>query len=298
MKILVLGGSGMLGHKLVQVLGRKHDVRTTVRGTSDEYPPFTDPGRMYSGIDALGDPARLREVFEEFRPELVLNAVGVIKQRKEAADPVRTIGINSLFPHRAAELSAENGARFVTFSTDCVFSGREGNYTEEDTPDASDLYGRSKLLGEVTGEGCLTVRTSIIGRELRGGESLLEWFLSNRGGRVKGFRNVIYSGFPTISLAGIISDLLDRDRLPEGLWHLSSEPVSKYELLRLVRAEWDLDIEIEPSDEPRLDRSLDSDRFRRETGFEPPAWPELVRDMCRDATPYEAWRERTGKTGA
>ncbi|MBV9959025.1 MAG: SDR family NAD(P)-dependent oxidoreductase, partial [Acidobacteria bacterium] len=152
---------------------------------------------------------------------------------------------------------------------------------------------RTKYLGEAKGEGSLTLRTSIIGRELGTAHSLVEWFLSNRGGKVKGFQHAIYSGFPTIVMADIIADLIERHKDLSGLYHVSSEPINKYELLRLMREAYRVEIEIEPETEFRIDRSLDSQKFRAATGFTPDTWPQMIERMAADPTPYEEWRRES-----
>lgn len=199
--------------------------------------------------------------------------------------------LNAIFPHRLAEIAGITGARLINISTDCVFDGKKGNYNEEDLPDATDVYGKSKNLGEVTGNNCLTLRTSIIGRELQTNHSLVEWFLSNRGKKVKGFVNAVYSGFPTIVLADIIAALIENHKNLSGLYHVSSEPINKYELLRLINEAYQAGVEIEPFDDFRIDRSLDSTKFRKETGIFPADWPEMIKRMADDKTPYDEWRK-------
>jgi dTDP-4-dehydrorhamnose reductase len=179
----------------------------------------------------------------------------------------------------------------IHMSTDCVFSGRKGMYAEDDPSDAEDLYGRSKFLGEVGGPGCLTMRTSIIGRELMTSNGLVEWFLGNRGGKARGFRRAIFTGYPTRVLAEIMADVLENHAGLEGVYQVSSQPINKYDLLCRVNEAFDLGIEIEPDDDFACDRSLDSSRFRAATGFRPPSWEEMIRDMAEDPTPYEEWRK-------
>jgi len=176
--------------------------------------------------------------------------------------------------------------------TDCVFSGREGHYTEDDIPDAEDLYGRTKLLGEVNREGCLTIRTSIFGRDFAKQSALLEWFLSNRGGRVRGYVNATYTGFPTQVLARIMGDLIADYPDLSGLYHISSDPVSKYDLLVRIRDAMGLDIKIEPYEGFHCDRSLDSSCFQAETGYPIPDWDEMIAELVQDDTPYDEWREQ------
>lgn len=190
-----------------------------------------------------------------------------------------------------AETAEKINARLINISTDCVFDGEKGFYKEEDISNATDVYGKSKNLGEVMGENCLTLRTSIIGRELQTSHSLVEWFLSNRGKSVKGFLNAIYSGFPTIILADIIADLIENHRNLSGLYHVSAEPINKFELLELINEAYQTDIEIEPFADFKIDRSLDSTKFRNETGFNPLSWREMIKIMADDPTPYDEWRK-------
>jgi dTDP-4-dehydrorhamnose reductase len=291
MKILVFGAGGMLGHKLIQVLSPHAEVWGTLRRGFGDFGRFEilEEERCVSYIDAAGE-ASIRKAVERARPDVVLNAIGVVKQLPTAKDVITTLTINSIFPHRLAQLGEEFGYRLITISTDCVFDGVKGNYSEADTPNAIDLYGKSKNLGEVTSKRSLTLRTSIIGRELSTSHSLVEWFLSNEGGKVKGFRQAIYSGFPTVALANIIRDLIFDHPNLSGLYHVSSDRIDKYELLRLLKEYYKANIDIEPSDDLRIDRSLDSSRFRTEIGFKPAAWPEMVGQMAADPTPYRQWK--------
>lgn len=292
MRVLILGGAGMLGHKLWQVLRERFDTWVTVRSGYPAYARYDlfDPEHTVGGVDVFDFDTVMRAV-ATVHPEVVVNAVGIIKQLPTAKDPIVSLTVNSLFPHRLAVLCQAAGARLIHISTDCVFSGRKGMYTEDDAPDAEDLYGRSKLLGEVSSPCCLTLRTSIIGRELESANGLVEWFLSNQGGRVQGYTNAIYTGFPTLVLAQIIADVIERHPDLSGLYHVSSEPISKYELLCLLHDAYRVSTEIEPFSDVRIDRSLDSSRFRTATGFTPLPWPDMVRAMATDPTPYETWRQ-------
>jgi dTDP-4-dehydrorhamnose reductase len=168
----------------------------------------------------------------------------------------------------------------VHISTDCVFSGRTGRYREADVSDAEDLYGRTKYLGEVDESHCVTLRTSIIGKELSRKQGLLEWFLSQTGS-VQGFRNALFSGFTTLELSRIIEKILTEHPEKGGLYHVSSDPISKFDLLTLIKREMGLRIEIIPAEEPRLDRSLDSTKFRKEFNYTPPAWEEMIEELSR-----------------
>jgi dTDP-4-dehydrorhamnose reductase len=292
-RILVLGGGGMLGHKLVQTLPREFDTWTTLRGPFRNYERYGifDAARTISGVDAL-EFATITDAFARVRPDAVINCVGIIKQLATAHDPVLSLTINSLLSHRLQRLCVERGARLIHFSTDCVFNGRKGMYTEDDPSDALDLYGRTKFLGETAGPGALTIRSSIIGRELSTASGLVEWFLSQRGRRVEGYTRAIYTGFTTGEMARIVCRILVEHPALHGTLQISSDPINKYELLNLLRRAYQVEVDIAPSDRVRIDRSLDSTRFRTLTGFVPPPWPAMVEQMAAEPTPYDEWRGR------
>jgi dTDP-4-dehydrorhamnose reductase len=292
-RFLILGGAGMLGHKLYQELKGRGETYVTVRRPASAYARLGlfQTGRVIDGIDAT-DSQDLQRALSKARPNVVFNAVGIIKQLKEAHDPVVSIKINALLPHQLAEACAASNARFIHVSTDCVFSGRKGGYTEDDAPDPVDLYGRSKLLGEVDAPGSVTVRTSMIGREVETQAGLVEWFLSQRGGRVKGFQKAIYTGFTTLELARILADIAEKQPDLQGVWQVSSDPIDKYALLGLVNDAYGLGVTIDTDTEFICDRSLDSTQYRERTGFRPPTWPEMIQEMRRDPTPYDKWRNR------
>jgi len=294
MSVLVLGGEGMLGHKVFQTLSATlPDVCCTVLGRKAEeayrrIDLFQTP-QVLDGID-ITDFARLAGLLEERRPETVVNCIGIVKQRAEADESIPSIEINSLLPHRLAEVCRPWGGRVIHFSTDCVFSGRRGGYTEEDVPDAEDLYGRTKFLGETAAENAVTLRTSIIGRELFHFRSLLEWFLGQDHRTVKGFRGAIYSGVTTNHMADLVAQLITDHPGLSGLYHVVAEPIPKYDLLGLLREAYGLDVEIVPDDELQCDRSMKGDKLRDAIGYVAPPWPELVRQLAEDPTPYGDWR--------
>lgn len=284
----------MLGHKCCQILAEHHDVWATVRSDPNDFSRYNllKHSRLLGSVDGMNI-QHLLEVVEEVRPEALLNAIGLVKQIPQASDPVLAITINSLLPHHLAKLCTKVGARFIHISTDCVFSGARGGYLENDVPDAADLYGRSKLLGEVGGEGSLTLRTSIIGRELTSTNGLVEWFLSHRGASVQGYERSIFSGLSTLLLADVIADVLENHPQLSGIWHVSTTPVTKLRLLELINRAYDAQVEIEPVKGQAIDRSLDSSRFKSVTGFNPPSWEQLIEEMANDPTPYERWRTRS-----
>jgi dTDP-4-dehydrorhamnose reductase len=281
MRILILGGDGMLGHQLLKSLSSGHDVRVTLRQRLSAYEAFKlfHAGNAYGGIE-VGSLDHLIDVLGEFRPEAVVNAVGIVKQRSTAKESVPSLEINSLFPHRLAGLCKAAGVRMVHMSTDCVFSGRTGRYREADVSDAEDLYGRTKYLGEVDESHWVTLRTSMIGKELSRKQGLLEWFMSQKGS-VQGFKNALFSGFTTLELSRIIEKILTEHPGKGGLYHVSSDPISKFDLLTLLKRKMGLRIDIIPAEEPRLDRSLDSTRFRKEFDYTPPTWEEMIEELSR-----------------
>jgi dTDP-4-dehydrorhamnose reductase len=283
--VLVLGGTGMLGHTVFEHLSGRGalDVHATVRDAAPLAERVAPERRqaIHGGVDAQRFET-IEHVVGEVRPNVLINAIGIVRQVPAAADPVASIDVNALLPHRLARLSAATGARLVHLGTDCVFSGSRGDYREDDTPDPTDLYGRTKLLGE-PGQGALTLRTSIIGHELRSQHGLLEWFLTQTG-TVDGFRRAVFSGLTTIELARVLGDVVLPSPELSGIYHLSSAPIAKLDLLELIARRYDKSIDIRPRDEPVIDRSLDSGRFRTATGYLPPSWPELVDGMYEDAT--------------
>jgi len=282
-RVLILGATGALGHVVftglsgcdgLEVFGTVRDLEQAGRWFSPELLK-----KCLGNVDAFNF-SSLMDGLAVVRPEVVINCIGIVKQSYLAQDPVTSVYLNSLFPHRLAQACRLIGARLIHLSTDCIFDGARGNYREEDPVSAQDLYGMSKALGEVASLGCLTLRTSIIGHELRGKLGLVEWFLAQEK-EVKGFTQAIFSGFPSVVFARIIKDFLLFNAAMTGVYHISSAPIAKYELLKLVAREYGKQIAIIPDDRLKVDRSLDSSVFRNLTGFEPPPWPELVAEMHR-----------------
>lgn len=273
----------MLGHQLLRQWQGQHEVRVTLRRDSDAYAgsgPLRPENRHYYGVDVVRT-EELVGVLADFRPDAVVNAVGIVKQQSAAKESIPSIEINALFPHRLALLCKVVGARLIHMSTDCVFSGQKGNYKESDLSDAEDLYGKSKYLGEVHEAHCVTLRTSIIGTELTRKKSLVEWFLAQKG-PVKGYRKAIFSGFTTVEMARIIESLLVLHPYASGLYHVSSEPISKFELLSKIKEKLELPVLVVPDESLDIDRSLDSIRFRKDFGYMPPAWDDMLDELTND----------------
>lgn len=280
MRILVFGASGMIGSAMFRVLSRKDEwsVFGTVRSkeTVRFFSPHSAPN-LLTNID-VDKPDALVRVFAQVKPDVVINCIGLTKHHKESDDPLLAIPLNALLPHRIAELCSVAGARLIHISTDCVFSGNKGAYTEEDAADAQDVYGKAKLLGEVRYSHAVTLRTSTIGHELQSAYGLLEWFLS-QAGQCRGFNRAIFSGLPNTVFAEVVRDYVIPRPDISGLYHVGASSISKCELLKLIGAAYGQSVQIVPDNEFVIDRSLNSERFHKETGYLAPAWPELIQSM-------------------
>lgn len=284
MKILVFGITGMLGHVLWDVLSKKHDASGTVRSTKEDllkkYPIiFRNSDKIIENVDVT-DFSSIKTAFNISKPDIVINCVGVIKQLKDANDPVKMIMINSLFPQILAQMCQKSGSRLIHISTDCVFSGKRGNYSESDIADARDLYGLTKLLGEATGDNCLTIRTSLIGHELREKASLLEWFLAQKNS-IKGFKKAVFSGLTTEAFSSILDKIIKDHRGLSGLYNIASEPIDKYELLQKLKKAYKKKIEIVPDEQFVIDRSLDPGKFVHDTHISVPGWDSMIEQMTK-----------------
>jgi dTDP-4-dehydrorhamnose reductase len=292
MKVLVLGGSGMLGHQVCRRLSERFEVWASYRGDTRPWSDFgnVDPDRALGGVDASVF-STVEEALGRIRPNAVINCIGIVKQREEAKAAAASILVNSLFPHQLADQCARMGARLVHVSTDCVFSGRVGGYTEQDIPDPVDLYGRSKLLGEVDRPGCLTIRTSIVGWEVAGRLGLLEWFASNRGHTIKGYPRAVFTGLCSAFLADLIGFLSDEHPGLSGVYQVATEPTNKFSLLVGLRDAlgWH-DMVIERDEDFECDRSLVGARFASETGWQAPSWGEMIAELATEWPTYEEWR--------
>ena len=279
MKILVLGASGMLGNAMLRVMSAQEgwSVFGTVRGADPALHAAAPLAVLIPGVHA-DQPDSLLAAFAQARPDVVINCVGLVKQLSNAEDPLVAVPINTLLPHRLARMCEVAGARLVHVSTDCVFSGKQGNYTEFDLADAQDVYGRSKLLGEVDYPHAVTLRTSIIGHELRSAHGLIDWFLTQQAS-VKGYTEAVFSGLPTCELSRVVRDFVIPHASLRGVYHVAAEPISKHDLLQIVNREYGKNLQIEPDDKVKINRSLDASRFREATGYVAPAWPDLIAQM-------------------
>jgi dTDP-4-dehydrorhamnose reductase len=279
MKILILGGDGMLGHQLLNSFKGKFVVKVTLRKKISEYSQykiFTNDN-SFDEVD-VRDFEKLATVIEIFKPSVLINAVGIVKQRKDSKEIIPSLEINALLPHKLSIECQKYNTRVVHISTDCVFSGKTGMYKDDSFADAEDIYGRTKYLGELSLDNCLTLRTSIIGRELSRHTSLLDWFLT-QSGPIKGFENAIFSGFTTIELARIIEMMIVKFPQASGIYNVSSDPINKYDLLKLISEVLNHNIEIIADKEFSCNRSLSSDLFRKSFNYIPPSWLSMISEL-------------------
>lgn len=271
----------MMGHTLFKALSHNPSLKVFGTARQKNAKSWFSPDlakHLLLGVDASA-PISIAKAIAKTKPDVVINCIGLIKQLGQSNDVMRAIPINTLLPHHLAQLTKEAGSRLILMSTDCVFSGKRGNYQESDAPDCTDLYGQSKLLGEINDQKhVLTLRTSIIGHELSGAHSLVDWFLSQKG-QATGYTKAIYSGLPTIALAQILSEKILPNPTLHGLYHLSAKPISKFNLLSLIAKTYGKKIEIKKSSSPKIDRSLNSAKFQRKTGYRPNDWDKLINLM-------------------
>ena len=280
MKILVVGASGMIGSTVLRVMSENKDweVFGTIRSASAKYFfPDSIAKRLLNGVD-VEYPDALMNVLDAIRPNVVINCAGLTKHKPEADDPLISLPINTLMPHRLAGLCKLIGARLVHVSTDCVFSGEKGGYTETDFADARDVYGKSKAMGEVYSPHTITLRTSTIGHELQSKHGLLDWFLSQEGD-CKGYTRAIFSGLPTVIFAQVIRNVVIPDVELSGLYHVAAKPINKFELLKMISSLYGKSIEIIADDMLVIDRSLDAARFSEATGYVAPEWEDMIKLM-------------------
>lgn len=279
MKILILGISGMLGSTLFQYLrsSKNFEVFGSLRSKEYKNLSILEKKNIFYNVDGLEE-AGLISVYETIKPDFVINCIGVIKQLDSAQNPEITIPINSVLPHKLAKLCQIYDSKLIHFSTDCVFSGSTGSYKETDVPDAKDLYGMSKFLGEVSDQNSITLRTSIIGHELEGNKSLVNWFLS-QDTQVLGYKRAIFSGLPTIEIAKVLEQYIIPNKNLNGLYHLAALPIDKLSLLRLIASTYNKDIDIKEDTNLVINRSLDSSKLNKLIGYNPPQWDDLIKSM-------------------
>ena len=282
--ILVLGASGMLGHMLVRVLAPHHEVRGTTLGNFDHKSLLARVLKRDYWVDCVDirDWVALEMTISATNPDVVINCVGVIKQKMETSNVMDAICINSLAPHKLAQLCDSKGIKLIHFSTDCVFEGTPGLKRPSDTPNATDLYGTTKRLGEVTYGQTLTIRTGFVGRQLSGSEGLFEWLWSQRGRPVNGFKNAIYSGLTTMALSRVVQDIIEKHPNLAGLHQIASTPINKFDLINKLNNRLALNLSVESNSDFWCDRSLDGSEFTGLTNIAVPSWDDMLDEFASD----------------
>lgn len=280
MKVLILGASGMLGSALINVLSEKENWKVLGTVRSDEAKKFFNPkiSKNLIEINNVLNYENLTKVFNQVKPEIVINCISLSKELLKKANPFMIISTYSLLPHQLSKVCKEKRARLIQISSDGVFSGKKGNYKENDIKDAQDIYGASKYLGELDEDHTITIRTSIIGHELRNKEGLVEWFLAQKK-KCECFKSAIFSGFPTVVLAEIIRDIIIPNQKLRGIYHIASNPITKCKLLALIAKEYGLKINIIANNKIKINRSLNAERFKKATGYISPEWKDLIKSM-------------------
>jgi dTDP-4-dehydrorhamnose reductase len=286
--VLILGASGMLGHMLIRVLSPRHRVIGT---TSSQYKAESPLAKLLDRESWIGgiDVRSLNQVDElvrEIQPDVVINCVGVIKQKMESSNITDAITINSLFPHHLANLCQSQNSRLIHFSTDCVFEGTPGMKMVSDTPNATDLYGTTKRLGEVDYGDSITIRSSTVGAQIVGTESLFQWAISQKGKKIKGFTGALYSGLTTMTMSKVILEIVDNFPQLSGIQQIASEAITKHDLLRKLNAALGLNLDICPDNTIIYDRTLDGSEFVEQTGIRIPTWDEMIIEFAGDQAFY------------
>ena len=278
MKVIIFGASGMLGNTLIKTISQdeNYEVYGTLRKDIN-YFEKNNSIKIFKNV-ACERINEWREILMQIKPDITINCIGIVKQLKESNDPQLSIFTNSLFPHQLHKVCKEIKSKLIHISTDCVFSGRKGQYSENDNPDPSDMYGISKLLGEINGPNSLTIRTSIIGHSINSNHGLIDWFLKQKV-KVKGFRKAIFSGLTTLELSKVILKYVLTNNSLNGIIHISNVPISKFDLLNLVSRIYKKSIIISPDDNLIIDRSLNSRKFIKQTGYIPPSWETMIEEM-------------------
>ena len=282
MKIVILGSNGLLGNTISKYFFERADYQTiAVLRNYSKLKLFNQKyHKNFLIIENILDYDKTKQKLQRLRPDVLINCLGITNKEKieNSRQIENIININSLLPHRLQRICSEMGTRLIHLSTDCIFSGSRGLYSENDIPDPIDIYGRSKLLGELDLENTLTIRKSVIGHELVSKKGLLEWFL-NQNRSVQGYKNVIFSGLTVLELAKLIDKYIFPRSDLKGILNISGESISKFDLLKIISDIYNKSIEIIPNQSIKINRTLNSSQFNKLTGYRPNTWPELIKSM-------------------
>ena len=281
MKILILGGDGMIGHKMAQVLSsQNHETVISIREKKDlTLKSISSKSKVFFN-DFLKD--NILDFLVKVNPDVIINAIGVTIRRGVNENISDTIYLNSLFPHQISSWALAFKKRLIHFSTDCVFSGSEGSYLEDTTPDALDYYGKTKGLGEINSKSSLTIRSSMIGPELYNKTELFEWIINNKEKEINGFSRAMYSGVTTVYMARLLGNLIDNHKNLSGIYNVASKPISKFDLLHLINDNFDLGLIINDDKTVISNKTLNDSKIEKEIGLQAPSWDELIFELKKD----------------
>lgn len=298
-KILILGASGMLGHQMWRRLNEwsrttGHQILGTVRKSKDHYKNLglSNTQNLIDGVD-VGDFKKLNLLLDDVKPTVVINCVGLTLRKKDLADIEKCYQLNGMLPQFVGHWCGTHNAKLFHFSTDCVFDGKKGGaYAEADMPTAFDHYGVSKYLGEVGSGNNLTMRLSIVGRELENKTELFEWIFSQADKSAKGFAAAKYTGMTTNWVAREVIRILENHPELSGVYQVSSEVITKFEIMQKLNEKFKLNIQIEKNSDYAVDKSLDSSRYQKATGFVKPTWDQMIDDLFADREFYEQLKNK------
>ena len=273
----------MIGHKIAQFLEQENNLYGTTRKKIGPEKLGLKTSKMIK-IDF--DQNQSLDFLYNLSPDIIINCVGITTRRINNDNISNLEFVNSRLPHLLNEWTEENSKRLIHFSTDCVYSGKNGNYRESDNPDAKDIYGKTKAIGEINNSNALTIRASLIGREVFNHTELFEWLYKNKSGKVHGYENVQYSGLTTIRMSKILDKIINHFPDLQGVFNISSKPITKYSLLNLINKHFKLEIQVEKDLKIKSNKVLISKKFTEITDIEIPAWEDLILEFKEDCVKY------------
>ena len=284
MRIIILGSNGLLGNTIIRYFFENFNYETYGFCRDSSKLGFLNKNdfKRIKIVKDIFNTEDLKKKIEKIKPDVIINSIGITNKIKNQNSNFiqKIIHVNSLFPHQLQQLCLQLDIRLIHLSSDCVFSGDKGFYSEQDNPDPIDIYGKSKLLGELDYENTITIRKSVIGHEISSKNGLLEWFLKQEG-EVKGYKKAIFSGITVLELAKVIDMHIIPNQNLRGVYHVSGQSISKYNLLKIIASEYKKVIKIVPNEEVKIDRSLNSIKFNKITGYQSEAWPKLIKSMAK-----------------
>lgn len=282
-KVLIIGASGMIGHQMWMMAQKYYNAFAFIRKSKSHYDNWNlfNSKNVIDGVNVT-DFSLVESKLIKIKPDVVINCTGITIRKKEIQDLNYTLNVNSLFPQKLAKWCQNQGVRLIHFSTDCVFSGKKGYYAESDIPDATDHYGTTKFLGEVIGDKILTLRIPVIGRELEGKTELLEWVLRQKNQKIKGYSRALYSGMTVHQASKEIYKLIESTTILGGLYHISTPPISKYDLIHKINQIYKLNIQIDKEDTHITNKVLISEKYQQITGFSAPSWEIMLEEALAE----------------